>query len=157
MNISERTLRLSKVWCTDGTDVEMLRQPWADMQPGKLYVGSEPKTYADSWAIRHHPEASYQRFLHQNADELMLNAGLLGGSREDVMSFAHAIVRIYQLTESHRFWNKDKGAKAIGDMVAFGMAALHPDRKDRIVTGPRVHTVFKTNGNGKEIAWFRHK
>lgn len=28
------------VWCTDGTDVEMLRSPWDEMQPGKVYVGS---------------------------------------------------------------------------------------------------------------------
>jgi hypothetical protein len=24
------------VWCTDGTDVEMLRAPWEEMQPGSL-------------------------------------------------------------------------------------------------------------------------
>lgn len=36
------------VWCTDGTDVEMLRAPWEEMEAGKVYVGSEPKTYVDS-------------------------------------------------------------------------------------------------------------
>ena len=49
------------VWCTDGTDVEMLREPWSDMVPGMVYVGSEPKTYADAWARQHHPERIYRR------------------------------------------------------------------------------------------------
>lgn len=31
------------VWCTDGTDVEMLRAPWEEMEAGKVYVGSEPR------------------------------------------------------------------------------------------------------------------
>ncbi|EHC94123.1 hypothetical protein LTSEUGA_1393, partial [Salmonella enterica subsp. enterica serovar Uganda str. R8-3404] len=51
------------VWCTDGTDVEMLRAPWEEMEPGKVYVGSEPKTYADSWAKQNHPERIYQEFI----------------------------------------------------------------------------------------------
>src|SRR5690606_5041250 len=33
---------VGRVWCTDGTDVVMLRDPFAEMVPGRLYVGSEP-------------------------------------------------------------------------------------------------------------------
>lgn len=31
------------VWCTDGTDVEMLRAPWEEMEAGKVYVGSDQR------------------------------------------------------------------------------------------------------------------
>ncbi|MBP2197212.1 glycosyltransferase family 2 protein [Pantoea cypripedii] len=143
------------VWCTDGTDVEMLREPWQEMEPGKVYVGSEPKTYADSWAVKHHPEAIYQAFLGEHRNDVMLNAGLLGGSRADVMAIAHGIVRLYYHLESMRFWQKEKAEAAVGDMIAFGIVAHR--YSDRLVTGPRVHTVFKSDGIGKECAWWQHK
>lgn len=143
------------VWCTDGTDVEMLREPWAGMEQGKIYVGSEPKTYADAWAKQNHPEAIYQSFLADHQHDVMLNAGLLGGSRADVMAIAHGIVRLYYQIESLRFWQKEKAAAAVGDMIAFGIVTHR--YADRLVTGPMVHTVFKTNGIGKEFAFWKHK
>ncbi|HCU2333896.1 TPA: glycosyltransferase family 2 protein [Klebsiella aerogenes] len=143
------------VWCTDGTDVEMLCAPWEEMQPGKVYVGSEPKTYADAWAKQHHPERIYQEFIEQHRNDVMLNAGLLGGTRADVMAFAHGIIRLYYRIESYRFWKKEQAGAAVGDMLAFGIVAK--SFSDRIVTGPRVHTVFKSEGIGKEYAWWKHK
>lgn len=143
------------VWCTDGTDVEMLSAPWEEMLSGKVYVGSEPKTYADTWAKKNHPERIYQQFLEQYRNDVMLNAGLLGGIREDVMAFAHGIIRLYYRIESYRFWKKEQANAAVGDMIAFGIVAK--SFGDRIVTGPRIHTVFKTEGIGKEGAWWKHK
>ncbi|PPC63900.1 glycosyltransferase [Pantoea sp. ICBG 1758] len=146
---------IEKVWVTDGTDVEMLREPWDQMEPGKIYVGSEPKTYADSWVAKHHPEPVYQQFLAAHVHDVMLNAGLLGGSREDVMMFAHSILRIYSNVESSNFWDKRKKPYAVGDMVAFGIVGYR--HFHRLVFGPRVHTVFKTNGIGKDFAFWMHK
>ena len=143
------------VWCTDGTDVEMLREPWAEMQPGKIYVGSEHKTYADQWMKASHHGKAYSEFLEQHRDDQLLNAGLLGGSRNDVMEFAHRIIRQYYLIESQRFWKIETAPATLVDMGAFGMAAK--SFGDRILTGPKVHTIFKTDGFGKEGAWFRHK
>jgi len=143
------------VWCTDGTDVEMLREPWAEMQPGKIYVGSEHKTYSDEWMKGNHHGKAYSDFIDQNRDEPLLNAGLLGGSREDVMEFAHRIIRQHYLIESHRFWKMETAPTTQVDMGAFGMAAK--SFGDRIVTGPKVHTIFKTDGVGKENAWWKHK
>ncbi|MEB5920912.1 glycosyltransferase family 2 protein [Franconibacter daqui] len=143
------------VWCTDGTDVEMLREPWSEMVPGKIYVGSEPKTYADPWAREKHPERIYQDFIADHQHEVMLNAGLLGGTRQDVMAFAHAIVRLYYRIECYRFWKTERAGPAIGDMMAFGIVAK--SFGDRVVTGPLVHTVFKSEGTGKEFAWWKHK
>jgi hypothetical protein len=143
------------VWCTDGTDVQMLREPWALMSPGHIYVGSEPKTYADPWAASNHPESIYQQFIEAHRNDVMLNAGLLGGTREDVMAIAHGIIRLYYLTESNRFWKKEQAAAAVGDMLAFGIVAHR--FSERLVTGPQVHTVFKSDGIGKEYAFWKHK
>jgi len=146
---------IDKVWCTDGTDVEMLREPWDQMIPGKIYVGSEPKTYRDAWAAHHHPEPQYQDFIQSHLSDVMLNAGLLGGSRDDVMMYAHSILRIYSAVESSNFWDKRKKPVAVGDMIAFGMVGYR--HFERIVTGPLVHTVFKSNGIGREYAFWQHK
>lgn len=143
------------VWCTDGTDVEMLREPWAEMVPGNIYVGSEHKTYADEWMKDNHHGKAYCEFLEVHRDEQLLNAGLIGGSREDVMEFAHRIIRQHYLFESHRFWKMETAPATLVDMGAFGMAAK--SFGDRVVTGPKVHTIFKTDGIGKESAWWKHK
>ena len=116
---------------------------------------SEPKTYADSWAKQNHPERIYQEFIEAHRGDVMLNAGLLGGTRADVMAFAHGIIRLYYRIESYRFWKKEQAGAAVGDMLAFGIVAQ--SFADRLVTGPLVHTVFKTDGIGKEAAWWKHK
>lgn len=143
------------VWCTDGTDVEMLNEPWQEMEPGKIYVGSEHKTYADQWMKVNHYGRLYSEFFEQHHAEPLLNAGLLGGSRVDVMEFAHRILRLYYRIESQRFWKVETAQATLVDMGAFGIAAK--SFGERIVTGPMVHTAFKTNGMGKECAWYRHK
>ncbi|HGY5075118.1 TPA: glycosyltransferase family 2 protein [Citrobacter gillenii] len=143
------------VWCTDGTDVEMLREPWAEMEPGKIYVGSEHKTYAEEWMKVNHHGKAYRDFLERHRDEQLLNAGLIGGLREDVMEFVHRIIRQHYLIESHRFWKMETAPATLVDMGAFGMAAK--SFGNRIVTGPLVHTIFKTDGFGKELAWWKHK
>ncbi len=146
---------IEKVWCTDGTDVEMIREPWDHMIPGKFYVGSEPKTYADPWASDNHPETIYQDFIHQHLNDVMLNAGLLGGYRDDIMMFAHSILRIYSLVESTNFWEKRKNNGSVGDMMAFGLVGYR--HREKLITGPLVHTVFKTNGIGRDFAFWQHK
>src|SRR5690606_20650434 len=131
-----------RVWVTDGSDVEMLHEPWAHMTPGTVYVGSEAVIVADEWMRKNHPEAIFQEFLDDDPGATMLNAGLLGGSREDVMAFAHAVASIYYDLEAARFWQKEPAARSVGDMAAFNLVARR-DFGDRIVTGPQVHTVFK--------------
>ncbi|SUX60574.1 mycofactocin system glycosyltransferase [Citrobacter amalonaticus] len=143
------------VWCTDGTDVEMLREPWAEMEPGKIYVGSEHKTYDDQWMKANHHGKAYSDFIEQHRNEPLLNAGLLGGSREDVMEFAHRIIRQHYLIESHRFWKIEKAPETKVDMGAFGIVAK--SFGDKVITGPLIHTIFKSDGIGKELAWWKHK
>lgn len=143
------------VWCTDGTDVEMLREPWAEMVPGMIYVGSEHKTYTDSWMKANHHGLAYGEFIDQFRDDPLLNAGLLGGLRDDIMEFAHRIIRLHYRIESQRFWKMETAPATAVDMGAFGMAAK--SFGDRIVTGPKIHTIFKSDGIGKELAWWKHK
>src|SRR5690606_40260534 len=86
---------VGRVWFTDGTDVEMLRDPFPEMEPGKLYVGSEPKTLRDEWMVRHHPDRTLQKFMRDNANLPLLNAGLLGGDRDLVLRFCQRMGKLW--------------------------------------------------------------
>lgn len=146
---------IKTVWVTDGTDVEMLREPWAEMEPGKLYVGSEHSTYANPWFDKVNHHAVLKQFIAENRDQQVLNAGLIGGDRETVMKVAHAIFSIHWVIKSKQFWKTESQTDSDTDMVMFGIA-LKPFR-ERLVYGPKVNTVFKTEGHGSDYAWFKHK
>ena len=83
------------------------------------------------------------------------DAWAIADTRADVMAFSHGIIRLYYRIESYRFWKKEQAGAAVGDMMAFGIVAQ--SFADRLVTGPLVHTVFKTDGIGKDSAWWKHK
>ncbi|WP_443094832.1 glycosyltransferase family 2 protein [Rothia koreensis] len=147
---------ITQAWVTDGTDVVMLRPPWEQMTPGQVYVGSEPKTLDDHWMVTNHPSPTYQEFLATHQHATMLNAGLLGGDRADVADYAHKITRFFFDLEAERFWGNDHSTPETGDMAAFNMVGYQHFNQE-LVTGPQVHTVFKTDGLGKEYAWFQHR
>ena len=65
-------------------------------------------------AKQNHPERIYQEFIEAHRGDVMLNAGLLGGTRVDVMAFAHGIIRLYYRIESYRFWKKEQAAPRWG-------------------------------------------
>jgi hypothetical protein len=143
------------VWITDGTDVTMLREPWADMDPTKLYLGSEPSMLAIPWMMANHPAQRYQKFMRTNRNKKLLNAGLVGGDRTTVMKFAQDMVTEAHDLKAARFWrNEPKGAE-IGDMAAFNLVA-YTRWASRIVTGPTVHTVFRSRSDNG-TAWWQHK
>lgn len=126
------------------------------MQPGRLYVGSEPKTLADEWICKSHTATHLQVFLKENGHRQMLNAGLIGGDRQTVMAFAHDMTWDWYNLASRRFWNVERSGNEVGDMATFNYVA-HTKWADCLETGPRIHTVFKTEGNGREYAWWKHK
>lgn len=147
---------VDKAWITDGTDVVMLKQPWHDMDKEKIYVGSEPKTLDDSWILDNHRAKTLQDFLVANHSHTMLNAGLLGGTREDVMDYAHKVFRVWFDAEAERFWGNDKSKTEIGDMAAFNYVGYNYF-SDKLVTGPQVHTVFRQEEKDNSWAWWKHK
>ncbi len=146
---------IRNVFCTDGTDVVMQVEPWSHLEPGKIYVGSELKLVGCPWMVENHPAQRIQDFIRANADRQLLNAGILGGSREDVMSFAHWMVREHNDVTCDRFWGRDAPGVEVGDMATFNQVA-YTHFADRLVTGPRVHTVFKAHETN-DFSWVRHK
>lgn len=146
---------IEQVWCTDGTDVIMLREPWESMEPGKLYVGNEHTTYSNPWFDKVNHQKYLKKFIQENKDQQVVNAGIIGGSREDVMKVAHGMIAQVWKMKSEIFWREETGPESATDMIMFGIEVFKFG--ENLVHGPIVNTVFKGNGHGNDIAFWQHK
>lgn len=131
-----------RVWCVDGTDVEMLHDPFPHMQRGVLYVGSEPSLIGGSagpW-LRQHGHSAVP-FLNANPGLPVVNVGIVGGDRADVLAVADSLAE-------RAVCGDDYEMGAFQELVY----TRWPDH----VTGPLVHTRFRAH-DCDSPAWWRHK
>jgi hypothetical protein len=143
------------VWCTDGSDVEILRDPFEGMVSGHLYVGTEPHHVDDPWMKSNHPARKFEELWKRFGTKTLVNAGVMGGERKVVQDFAQKMVSVYNDIESERFWRWDKSRGDTGDMAAFNYVAYF-EYGSRLIHGPEITTDFKAfRDNGK--AKFKHK
>lgn len=144
------------VWCVDGTDVVMLRDPFPEMTPGTLYVGCEASTLRNQWMIDNHPDSKIQTFLKANPNHQLLNAGLIGGDRVTVMRFLHALVKEFFDDTIDWIHGWETARLGVGDMGIFNVVA-YEQFGDRLSYGSHVNTVFKAEEKNNTTAWWSHK
>lgn len=136
------------VWCVDGSDVKMIRQPWQDMKPGTLYMGCEPCLLgANRWMLNPRNHAASLPWLKEHPGRLLLNMGVVGGDRQTVMDFCRAVVLL---------WREDQDRKVedrAGDMGLGQRAA----EQFNVFTGPQVVNVFKSGQDDCGTNWWAHK
>lgn len=143
--LTEHT-EVDEVFATDGTDVVMLRSPWGQIEPGRVYVGSEPSILANRWMLKGHRHPELQHFMRHNARATLYNAGIVGGKRADVIEFVTALLATYERLRA----TGDVGS----DMATLNLVAH--EWGERVVTGPSVHSTYKAyRDNG--TAWLMHK
>jgi hypothetical protein len=138
-----------RVWCVDGTDVQMRRYPFHHMRDGVLYTCSEKgKDLSLPWiANNHHSIRDWLTAPHTRTLPL-LNAGLVGGDRETVLSFLDDMISTTLLEADEH--------DDLTDMSALNRTAW--DRwGERLVFGPRVHTVFQAYEKDNGYSWFSHR
>lgn len=132
-----------KVFLTDLSDVFFKGDPFVLVKERKLYVGSETtRTRQNGWMKR-----KYKRFyggvLYPN--EVVLNAGIVGGWYDDVLRFLSDLV-----TEIGRLDTRDNC-----NMVAFNRV-IRSSGYD-FVTGYPLHSRFKKDGSHATDARIIHK
>lgn len=138
-----------RVFMVDATDVTMLNNPFEGyaMEEGKIYAGDEGNLLVCKWIRDRAFLDPYRMFVMQNRNLRLLNAGIIGGSREDVMMVLHGLLTLYA----------DSKMK-VNDMVAFNYL-LRMRFGDRLVhrTGlvNNKFKSFKPTEGGRE--WFMHK
>lgn len=135
------------VWCVDGTDVEMLNDPFPHMEFGDIYVGSEdaqlgtpPDGGTPTWLRGHCP--SFTAWFAANPDEHVLNVGTVGSS-------CHWVMLLASLLEGREFDGDDYEMGAFNWLMRTTFAS-------RLVTGHPVHSKFLANDR-RSSAWWRHK
>lgn len=127
---------IENVWCVDGTDVTLLRDPWPILRPSVLHIGSEPSTVGSSWMRTTNPDSL--AWIERHANNALLNPGLVGGDRETVIEFARAVASLE---------GRDLTDMGAANRVAYAMPHL---------TGSAIHTTYKAYADNGMAAWM-HK
>lgn len=144
-----------RVWCVDGSDVTMLRKPWPSMTPGRIYVGHEGAELGIYWMRMNHRSRAMARFIHRHSSARAINAGVIGGDREDVRRYAQHIKDLWDENLRLQGIRLERENLGVGDMAAFNYVG-HVVMSDRVEWGSHVTTVFKAyEDNGQ--AWWMHK
>jgi hypothetical protein len=144
-----------RVFIVDGTDVQMLNNPFPAMEAGKLYVGDEAERTGCEWLAKHHPHKLIQDFIQQNENKVLLNAGLIGGDVEVIMSFINKFLAFYFQSVSDSHFYEDRPDCGNTDMGLFNYIA-RTHFADCLVHGTQVNTVFKAEKTNN-VSWFKHK
>lgn len=135
------------VFLTDATDVEVLKNPFIDLEDNKLYVGDEAKNINDIWMLNVVKEPELKDFLINNRDYQLLNCGVIGGSRNIILTFLKDFIDTY----------KNKYYKETLDMPLLNyILRTNKDLKDNLVYGRNITTIFKGN-EYRSPAMFKHK
>lgn len=142
---------VGRVWCVDGTDVTQLRDPFKNLESGKLYVGWEPRTLGDPWMVKHHQEPVVAQFMAEHPGLQLLNCGLIGGDRATVMEALHGLYAYWYDTDI-----AGRQHDPVGEMGAFNQL-VYTRFADRYETGTQVATVFKAYEGDNQLSWWQHK
>lgn len=145
--------KLRFVFCTDATDVEVLNNPFPNMQHGVLYTGDEPGTIWNQWLVAHHKNNTLQAFFRSHAKQSLLNAGLLGGDVDTVIRFCGAMIDKYMEYTADEQLRRLPGP-GLTDMGIFNQVAYTGGFQ--VEHGRKVNTIFKAYQKTGE-SWFRHK
>ena len=137
---------IKQVFAVDSTDVEMLHDPFKKMQPGVLYVGDEKQILGCQWMRKTVRHKDLSEFIAVHYRYTLLNCGVIGGSREDVMKLCRMM---YDLLFT-------KYPNEITEMPVFNYILNEKWSGSEVSFGRHVTTVFKKNERDVP-AWFKHK
>lgn len=137
--------QLNMLFCVDATDVELLHDPFDEMVPGVLYIGSEPNRVDFAWVAANHPSA--RALVSDCGDEQLLNPGILGGDAVTMRAFLADLAPRLDIALD---------AGDLVDMAAINDVIWRTTWRARISTGRQVHTLFRAFDTAGP-SWWRHK
>jgi glycosyltransferase involved in cell wall biosynthesis len=142
-----------KVWLADSTDTEMLRSPFNEMQPDRLYVGCEHDSLvANQWMRKNQDPhmytiPDYRNIVYSHSKHMLLNCGLTGGYLGIVMKYLSLRVALHE--------NYHDGLLKSTDMAGFNYI-MFKFFMNKFEYGDKVNTRFK-HYEKNEKSWWRHK
>jgi glycosyltransferase involved in cell wall biosynthesis len=138
---------IDQLFCVDATDVEVQIDPFPEVEKGFLYVGDEPSRLNNQWLIKHHRHRVFENMYQKFAYHPLLNAGIVGGYREEVMIFCGQMIEL---------WRKYGEALGMTDMAAMNYVCYMQFGVGNFRRGPKINTEFKTF-KSNTTSWFKHK
>lgn len=145
---------IANVFIVDALDVEMQISPFAGMEYGKLYVGSEECNTGCEWMRIVNGNGVIRQFIERYKGAVLLNAGLLGGATDTVLAFLRKFLAFYFQMKIDAAFNNPELISEF-DMGLFNYIA-RTEFDDCLEYGALVNTVFKANKRN-EVSWFKHK
>lgn len=142
-------------FCVDATDVQVINNPFLQIEEGIIYCGDEPQKIKESkWMYDVHPSLLLQEFFKKNGDKQILNAGVVGGDRKTLISFIHDIIKVY-FKNREDFINGADLSVGQSDMGVFNYVCREK-WNDKLEYGRKITNEFKSyKVNSK--SWFKHK
>lgn len=144
---------VKRIFFTDVSDAQYLRNPFKYIQPGKIYCGSENEPLGKNpWMAERYDAVApitphLARVWDSYADYPLLNAGILGGETHELIPV------IKEMAELIDLWKTPDNTL---DMIAFNYV-LYTHFKDKLVYGPPVHTDFWKWDITNPFCWIQHK
>lgn len=136
---------IENVFVVDATDVDMIHNPFGQIEPGKLYVGDEPgNTLSIPWMLTRHLEPNVNSYLRENGTLPLLNCGVVGGRRKLVMDLCRDMY-LY-----HFEYPQDQTEMGIFNRL------MYTKYQSVIEYGRHVTSRFKKYEESPN-GWFRHK
>lgn len=147
---------IGRVWICDSTDVEMVNNPFPEMNPRAVYTGDEKDILGNSWMIAQHNEPHLKAFIANSRYLPLLNCGLLGGTYEIVSAVTDKMVAEYnKLLDLSRTQLYPVNLKS--DMGIFNYI-IRNDYPRHVIHGRQVCSVFKEYDDLTDcLSWWKHK
>jgi hypothetical protein len=140
-----------RAFFVDISDVVILKNAFDFIESDRIYCGDEEMINSENkWMIHRYelinqPEINILNNKYIN--KKVLNAGILGGSRDYLLDITNKISEIL---------NFSKIKITTVDMCAFNHV-LYTNYENILVHGEPVNTIFRTNDVNNNVAWFKHK
>lgn len=149
-----RTHNHDKVFCVDATDVELIKLPWDEVIPGRIYTGYEQGTVANQWMVSNHNIGAVRQLFTKYKGCPLLNAGVLGGCSRMVQEFLSRLIWAY---ENNR---RECGKTDMGlfNLIAHALFAGVAESGKHVVSKfKRYETFSNEQVKSGDVPWFKHK
>ena len=143
---------IKRVFFIDVSDVIILKNPFEYIVPDKIYCGDEENiNIKNNWMTHRYdllknPEVDEKIINYLN--KKILNAGILGGERNYLIGITKKMAEMLDFS---------KITHTTVDMCIINHVLYTYTKKDMLIHGLPVNTIFRRNEINNEVAWFKHK
>jgi hypothetical protein len=142
---------IKNIFMTDGNDITVVKDPFMYLKKfsNKILVGSEEDDIDNKldWFIKPCLDINIRNYLIQIKDNTILNAGIIGGKRKNILNFLKKISNYF-------LNNPNKECNINMHLVNY---ILYKDFKDTIKYGGKLNSRFKFYENFRKDIYFIHK